>query len=534
VGSNIIFRTETLNREDFIKQLKVSDKTWDFIVIGGGATGLGIAVDAASRGYTTVLLEQSDFAKATSCRSTKLVHGGVRYLQKGDVGLVIEALHERGYLRKNAPHLVRNQRFVIGNYLWWERPFYTIGLTLYDVLSGTMGMGHSHPMSRKEVIRRIPQIQQKKLKGGVSYHDGQFDDSRLAVNLMQTAIENGAIAVNHAMVTGLLKNTDGKVSGVVAEDKLDSGSFLLKGHCIINATGIFVDDIIKMDNPGEKPLVRPSQGVHLVVDKSFLGGDDAIMVPRTSDGRVMFGVPWHNRVILGTTDIPVKEFVLEPRAREEEIDFILETAGRYLSRKPQRKDVLCVFAGLRPLAAPKNNTGEAKSKEISRSHKLIVSKTGLVTITGGKWTTYRKMAEDTVNIAIRTKGLPFCKCHTKSLKIHGYSENSNGDTWISVYGSDQDEILNLYNEDPSLAEKLHPDLDFTTGEVVWAVRMEMARTVDDVLARRVRAMYLDAKASLEMAPKVASIMAGELLKDKAWEEKQVREYCEMAGSYIIS
>jgi len=523
-----------LNRENFIEQLKTTDAIWDFIVIGGGATGLGIAVDAASRGYSTVLLEQSDFAKATSCRSTKLVHGGVRYLQKGDIGLVIEALHERGYLRKNAPHLVRNQRFVIGNYLWWERPFYTIGLTLYDALSGTMGMGHSHPMSRKEAIRRIPQIRQKNLKGGVSYHDGQFDDARLAVNLMQTAVENGAVAVNHLKVTALLKNSEGKVSGVVAEDKIDGGSIKLKGHCIINATGIFVDDIIKMDNPGEKPLVRPSQGVHLVVDKSFLGGDDAIMIPRTSDGRVMFGVPWHNRVILGTTDIPVREFVLEPRAREEEIDFILETAGRYLTTKPQRKDVLCVFAGLRPLAAPKNNAGEAKTKEISRSHKLIVSRTGLVTITGGKWTTYRRMAEDTVNLAVRIQGLAFHKCRTRSLKIHGYSENNNGNKWLSIYGSDMENILKLWQENSAFSEKLHPGFDFTAGEVVWAVRMEMARTVDDVLARRVRALYLDAKASLLMAPAVAALMAKELGRDKTWEQNQVKEYTKMADSYCIS
>jgi glycerol-3-phosphate dehydrogenase len=522
-----------LNRENFIQQLKVSDKTWDFIVIGGGATGLGIAVDAASRGYTTVLLEQSDFAKATSCRSTKLVHGGVRYLQKGDVGLVIEALHERGYLRKNAPHLVRNQRFVIGNYLWWERPFYTIGLTLYDLLSGTKRFGNSHPLSRKETIKRIPRIEQKNLKGGVSYHDGQFDDSRLAVNLMQTATENGAVVVNYVKVTGLRKNSEGKVSGVTACDMIGGDSFVLTGHCIINATGIFVDDIIRMDNPVQKPLVMPSQGVHLVVDQSFLGGDDAIMVPKTSDGRVMFGVPWHNRVILGTTDIPVKEFVLEPKARAEEIDFILETAGRYLSKKPQRKDVLCVFAGLRPLAAPKENSDGAKTKEISRSHKLLVSKTGLVTITGGKWTTYRKMAEDTVDIAIKTKGLVFVKCHTKHLRIHGYLENNNGNTWISVYGSDHAGIIRLQKENPGYSEKLHPGFDFTVAEVVWAVRNEMARTVDDILARRVRVLYLDAKASVAIAPKIASIMAKELHKDKTWEETQISEYRDLADSYIL-
>jgi glycerol-3-phosphate dehydrogenase len=523
-----------LNREDYIRQLKDSKEQWDFIIIGGGATGLGIAVDAASRGYKTVLLEQSDFAKATSCRSTKLVHGGVRYLQNGDVALVREALHERGYMKKNAPHLVKDQRFIIGSYRWWERPFYTIGLTVYDLLSGKMSMGRSLPMSRNTVIRYIPGIVQKSLKGGVVYHDGQFDDSRLAVNLMQTAIDKGATVVNYCRVLQLLKDTEGKMAGVVAEDVYNGGSFDLKGSCIINATGIFVDSIIQMDNPKEKPLVRPSQGIHLVVDKSFLGGDDAIMVPKTSDGRVMFGVPWHNRVILGTTDIPVKEFVLEPKALEEEVDFILETAGRYLTKKPQRKDVLCVFAGLRPLAAPKKNADETKTKEISRSHKLLVSPSGLVTITGGKWTTYRRMAEDTVNLALKTKGLHVKACQTKNLKIHGYRENSYRSDWLYIYGSDQDEILRLQKDNPAYREKLHKDFDFTIGEVVWAVRKEMARTVDDVLARRVRALYLDARASLTMAPKVAAILAEELHKDKNWEEKQVNEYKEIAKAYILS
>ena len=325
-----------LERESLLDELKTSNRNWDFIIIGGGATGLGIAVDASSRGYSTVLLEQADFAKATSGRSTKLVHGGVRYLQNGDIALVWEALHERGYLRKNAPHLVKNQRFIIGNYKWWEKPFYTIGLTLYDLLAGTMSLGRSKPMSRKDVIKSIPQIVRKHLKGGVVYHDGQFDDSRLAMNLMQTAREHGALVVNHTGVIKLLKDAGGQVYGVVAEDKISGGSFSLEGKCIINSTGIFVDSIIQMDDPGTRPLVRPSQGVHLVVDKSFLGGDDAIMIPKTSDGRVMFGVPWHNRVILGTTDVPVKEFVLEPKAMNEEVEFILVTAGRFLTKNPER------------------------------------------------------------------------------------------------------------------------------------------------------------------------------------------------------
>jgi glycerol-3-phosphate dehydrogenase len=351
---------------------------------------------------------------------------------------------------------------------------------------------------------------------------------------MQTAAENGAVTLNHFPVTRLLKNSAGKLCGVQAEDAIDGGSFEIKGRCIVNATGIFVDDIIKMDNPGQKPLVRPSQGVHLVVAKSFLGAEDAIMVPRTSDGRVMFGVPWHDRIILGTTDIPVKEFVLEPKAREEEIDFILETAGRYLSVKPQRKDVLCVFAGLRPLAAPKEDTGTARTKEISRSHKLILSKSGLVTITGGKWTTYRKMAEDTVNLAVSLQKLSSRKCITRNLMIHGAAGKPGDDKdWLSVYGSDIDGITGLYSENPQFAEKLHPSFDFTAAGVVWAVRHEMARTVDDVLSRRVRALYLDAKASVEMAPAVASLMAGELKKDKKWEEDQVRHYTNLASSYIL-
>jgi glycerol-3-phosphate dehydrogenase len=479
------------------------------------------------------LLEQSDFAKATSGRSTKLVHGGVRYLQNGDVGLVVEALRERGYLKTNAPHLVTDQRFIIGNYLWWEKPFYTIGLTLYDLLAGSMRLGRSLPMRRSEVIRQIPQIRQKGLKGGVVYHDGQFDDARLAVNLMQTAAEQGATVLNHVRVSRLLKDHQNRLAGVAAEDMIDGGAFELKGKCIINATGVFVDDIIRMDNPDSKPIVRPSQGVHLVVDRSFLGGDDAIMIPRTSDGRVMFAVPWHNRVILGTTDIPVREAVLEPKALDEEVDFILETAGRYLARKPERADVMSVFAGLRPLAAPKKETEEKKTKEISRSHKLIVSSSGLVTITGGKWTTYRKMAEDAVDMAIKTGGLPFRECRTRHLKIHGYMNVTDRKDWLHIYGSDREEIVMLRGEAAGNEQRLHQGFDFTTAEVVWAVRREMARTVDDVLARRVRALYLDARASVEMAPKVAAIMAKELGKDHQWEEQQVADYKLIAEGYIL-
>ena len=521
-----------MTRKKNIEFLKNNNNCWDFIVIGGGATGLGIAVDAACRGFKTVLLEQSDFAKATSGRSTKLVHGGVRYLQKGDLTLLHEALRERGFLRRNAPHLVKDQRFIIANYQWWEKPFYTIGLTLYDRMAGKLGFGRSFPMSKASVIKAIPQIIQKGLRGGVAYHDGQFDDARLAVNLMQTAIEKGAVVVNYAKVTGLLKY-GGKVSGVTVHDEIGGECFDLKGKCMVNATGIFVDEIIQMDDKEKTPMVRPSQGVHLVVDRSFLGGDDAIMIPRTSDGRVLFGVPWHNRLILGTTDTPVKEFVLEPRPLEEEIDFILNTSAAYLVRPPQREDVLCVFAGLRPLAAPKRHADEKKTKEISRRHKLISSDSGLITITGGKWTTYRQMAQETVDLGIKKCGLPAKKCVTKNIQIHGYQPTAEYHNWRYVYGSDGDKILALQNEKQEYAEKLHPGFDFTVAEVVWAVRDEMAVTVEDVLARRVRALYFDARASMEIAPKVARIMAQELEKDETWVKSQVKDFIELANGYVL-
>jgi len=520
-------------RENNVSLLKTSDVLWDFIVIGGGATGLGIAIDAASRGFNTVLLEQSDFAKSTTGRSTKLVHGGVRYLQKGDVALVREALYERGLLLRNASHLVRDQRFIIANYHWWEKPFYTIGLTLYDWIAGKQSFGRSLPLSRAKVIEAIPQVLQEGLRGGVIYHDGQFDDSRLAVNMMQTAAEQGALVVNYAKVTALLKD-NGRVCGVVVRDEIGGDSFELKGTCVINATGIFVDDIIQMDDENTEPMVRPSQGIHLVVDRSFLGGDDAIMIPKTSDGRVLFGVPWHNRIILGTTDTPVKDFVLEPVALEEEIEFILKTSAAYLARPPERKDVLCVFAGLRPLAAPKRNADATKTKEISRSHKLITSKSGLITITGGKWTTYRKMAQDAVDLGIKNCGFPKKDCVTKEMKIHGCQPASDVCNWRYVYGSDGEKLLTLQNERPEYAEKLHAAFDFTAADVVWAVREEMAMTVDDVLARRVRALFLNARASIEVAPIVASIMAQELGRDKAWADNQVKDYTELAKGYVLS
>lgn len=508
-----------------------SEPAWDLLVIGGGATGLGVALDGISRGYKTLLLEQVDFAKGTSSRSTKLVHGGVRYLAQGDIGLVREALHERGLLLQNAPHLVKKQDFIIPNYEWWGGAFYTIGLKVYDLLAGKLSLGASRHLGKAETLRRLGNLKANGLKGGVLYHDGQFDDARLAINLAQTAIEQGGTVLNHFDVRGLLKDAAGNMAGVTAADQETGRLYELKAKAVVNATGIFVDEILRMDQPGARPLVRPSQGVHIVLDKSFLPGDAAIMIPKTDDGRVLFAVPWHGRVVLGTTDTPLNDHSAEPRALAHEIDFILRTAGRYLARAPQRSDALSVFAGLRPLAAPQN--GSEKTREISRSHKILVSAAGLITITGGKWTTYRRMGQDTVDKAIALGQLPAAESHTAHLPIHGAQPTSDHRHHHYVYGSDQPALLALITQQPELGQKLDETLEFLQAEVVWAARHEMARTVEDVLARRVRVLFLDAAVAIRMAPTVAALLAQELGHSRAWQQQQVVAFTQLAQGYLL-
>lgn len=513
-----------------INQLK-NNTNRDVIVIGGGASGLGIALDSISRGYSTLLLEQSDFAKGTSSRSTKLVHGGVRYLAQGNIGLVVEALYERGLLRKNAPHLFQNQPFIIPVYNAWDKFYYSIGLKIYEFLSGKLSLGSSKQINKRTTLARLKTIKADKIKGGVVYYDGQFDDSRLAINIAQTCIEKGAVVLNYFPVKELTKNNDGSVNGVITEDKETGKSFSIKGKTVINATGVFTDDILKMDNPAAKNTIRPSQGVHLIFDKSFLPGSDAIMIPKTDDGRVLFLVPWNNKLVVGTTDTLINEHSLEPVALESEIEFILNTANRYLSKTVRREDVLSVFAGLRPLAAPQGDG--KKTKEISRGHKIIVSDSGLVSIIGGKWTTYRRMAQDTINKAIEIGKLPKRKCATKSLLIHGAVEIDKNSSPSKIYGSDAEEIKKTIEEKPELGEKLHPRLDFTKAVIIWAIKNEMARTIDDILARRARALFIDAKAAIEIAPAIAEIMANEFNKNEDWKENQVIEFTNIAKQYIL-
>lgn len=518
----------TANRNRMLDNIKSHPSEWDVIIIGGGATGLGAAVDAASRGFKTILLEQHDFSKGTSSRSTKLVHGGVRYLKQGNISMVLEALRERSILLKNAPHIVRNQSFIVPNYKWWEGIFYSIGMKMYDLLAGKRNIGLSSKLSRKKTIKKLPTIRDQGLRGGVLYYDGQFNDSRLAINLAQTALKHDATVLNYAKVVKLITSKN-KISGVKVKDQLTGDHFNLTGQVVINATGIFTDDILKMEDANRKNIIVTSQGVHVVLDKKFLPGESALMVPKTDDGRVLFAVPWYDKVIIGTTDTPVKNPTMEPQALEHEIDFILTHASKYLSTKPTRKDIKSIFAGLRPLVKPDNSKD---TSSISRDHTLMVSSTGLITITGGKWTTYRKMAEETIDQAIKTANLPPKKCITENLKIHGWKMDVNFKEPLHQYGSDKSSIEKLIAARPELDEKIHQLLPYKKAEVVWSVHNELAVTVEDILSRRTRSLLLDAKASIEAAPVVARLMANENGEDEVWQAQQITDYEELAKAYV--
>lgn len=518
-----------MNRADQIRRLDARLEPWDLIVVGGGATGVGVAIDAAARGYGVLLLERHDFGKGTSSRSTKLVHGGVRYLEQGNLSLVMEALRERGLLLENAPHLVRNLGFVVPAYDWWESPFYGVGLKLYNLLAGKYGFGASRILSKEETLERLPTINTEGLRGGVIYFDGQFDDARLLIHLVATAWEQGAALLNYAPVTGVTKDGIGFVNGVRFRD-LESGlEREARARVIINATGAFSDSFRALADPAVEPIVAPSQGVHLVFDASFLSSASAIMVPHTGDGRILFAIPWHGHVVVGTTDTPIDSTPLEPTAFDREIEFILETASRYLAKKPTRADILSVFVGIRPLVKAE---GAANTASLSRSHTVRVENSGIITICGGKWTTYRHMAEDGVNQAATFARLPERACMTASLNIHGHLPNAERHGWLSVYGSDAPKIRALMERDPALAAPLCERLPYTGAEIVWAAREEMARTVEDALARRTRALFLDARAAMEMAEIAAALMARELNRTAEWASAQAAEFRETARGYL--
>lgn len=518
----------TFKREESLTKLKDSEQLWDVLIIGGGATGLGVALDATSRGLKTLLIEQGDFATGTSSRSTKLAHGGVRYLAQGNISLVFEALKERGLMLKNAPHLVNMLPFIIPSYNWWEKYFYGIGLKIYDWMAKSLRLQKTKILSSEKVKTFLPNLKKDKLNGGILYYDGQFDDSRLAINIAQTAAENGGVLINYMKAVGLLKDEKGKITGAKVKDIENDQELQIKAKTVINATGAFVDEILRMNDSSKPPLVKASQGIHLVLDKSFMKSDHALMIPSTSDGRVLFALPWHNHLLVGTTDTPIEEHKLEPIALKSEIDFILNNLHQYLAKKPTKKDILSIFAGLRPLVQPDKAKG---TKEISRDHKLTVSRSNLITITGGKWTTYRKMAEDVVNTVLKIGDFKNRDCKTEQLKIHGYSNEIRNDH-LKIYGSDATHIEELARKNPSLEKKLHPRFPNIKAEVIWAVRKEMARNIEDVLARRLRILFLDAKAAIDIAPEIAHLMAKELKRDENWESSQIIKFVSMAQNYL--
>ncbi|RPJ69665.1 MAG: glycerol-3-phosphate dehydrogenase/oxidase [Acidobacteria bacterium] len=518
-----------MTRQLLLDRIAGHAEPWDLLIIGGGATGVGAAVDAATRGYDVLLLEQHDFGKGTSSRSTKLVHGGVRYLQQGNVPLVMEALKERGLLRQNAPHLVRELAFVVPNYLWWEAPFYGIGMRVYDMLAGRHGFGHSRVLTTEEVLGRIPMLEQEGLRGGVLYHDGQFDDSRLLIDLVLTAADHGGCLLNYAPVVRLRKDGAGYVNGAIFRDVETGNEHEVSARCVINATGAFSDAVRRMDDAAAPPMIAASQGVHIVLPKRFLGGDTAVMVPRTRDARVMFAIPWHDHTVVGTTDTPITDITLEPRPLPEEIDFILETASGYLTENPARSDILSVFTGIRPLV----KAGDAgNTAALSREHTIQISKAGLVTIAGGKWTTYRKMAEDCVNHAATLAGLEERPCVTRDLRIHGYHPSAPQFGAYADYGAEAFALQGLVEGRPELDAVLDAGAQVRAAQVFWALRHEMARTVDDVLARRTRVLSIDARAAMRLAPAVAALMAAEMGRDESWQREQVDDFIAIAERYL--
>jgi len=523
-----------MNRHAMLLQATARETPWDMVVIGGGATGVGVAVDAAARGFAVLLLEAEDFGKGTSSRSTKLIHGGVRYLEQGNISLVMEALKERGLLRQNAPHLVHDLAFIVPNYSWWEAPFYGIGMKVYDLLAGKYGFGRSRILTAEETIERLPNLQTEGLRGGVIYYDGQFDDTRLLIHMAATAADHGATLLNYAPALGVLKDADGFANGVTFSDSESGEQHTVLARVVINATGIFADKVRRMTDPEAGLMIAPSQGIHLVFEQSFLRANAAIMVPKTSDGRVLFAIPWHGHTVVGTTDTPIHEVSYEPLPFQEEIDFILDTAAQFLSRPPTREDILSVYVGIRPLVKMEDKAeGGQKTSTLSRDHTIHIDHAGLITIAGGKWTTYRYMAEDCVNHAITLGTLDDRECNTRGLHLHGYYAAPEELGSLAVYGSDAEAIKAIAAEDARMLEPMHSDLPYCEAEVIWAVRSEMARTVEDVLARRTRALFLNARAAIAMAPRVAEIMARELGAGAAWMEGQVAAFRAVAQGYLV-
>lgn len=506
---------------------EINNSKFDVIVIGGGATGLGCAVEAVTRGYKTLLLEAVDYAKATSSRSTKLFHGGVRYLAQGDIPLVRSALKERYTNIQNAPHIAKETSFIIPCYNYLGIPFYYTGLKLYDLLAGSLNLSPSKYLSKYEIINKIPNINANNLKGGIQYSDGEFDDTRMAVSLLRTFLSFGGVASNYLKVTNFIKENN-KIAGVEMLDTLSNEKLEAKGSCFINATGIFSDNLRIIDKSNSNKVIKFAQGIHIVINKENFEGRASLLVPKTKDGRVLFCVPWHNKVLCGTTDTSVKKAEYEPRALLKEINFVLNTTNDYLDKKVDLSNVQSIYTGIRPLVID----GHSSTSKIARDDKKFISDSGLITIAGGKWTTYRKMGETTLDFAIQHSLLKSTKSRTNSLKLHGYLSKKDVHKIpesYRVYGSDYNELSVMKGFNIQLSDKL----DINEAQVEFAVHFEQAETIEDILARRTRCLLLDAKEAVNIAPKVAKIMAHILKKDQDWQNEQISNFNATAQNYII-
>lgn len=503
----------TLNRRESLHEIQQGG-VWDVLILGGGANGLGCALDASLRGYRTLLLEKNDFAAGTSSRSSKMIHGGVRYLKRGDIPMVRSALRERDILLRNTGGLVKEQRFIIPLYSVIDLGLYMAGMRVYDLLAQGQQMKRSQFLSAAAVRQCLPGLCSIGLKGGIAYSDGHFDDARLALSIAQGAARQGATLMNYASAVGLLKaSRAGKVEGVMVHDEHTHQEYEIRSRLIINATGVFVDSILAMDNPHLRKLHRISQGSHIVLPAEFLPGDYAMLIPKTSDGRVLFCLPWYGRLLIGTTDMEMTRATEEPHPQERELNFLLNTCSRYLARKPDFTAILSMFSGQRPLP---DRYGSKPTKQLSREHRIDISSSGLVSILGGKWTTYRAVAQEALDKGLASIG-DECRSHSTDM------------VKLGELGTQMSEIE---EEDPKNRELISPHFPYKIAQIIAAVRYEMAATLTDVMARRTRMLLLDVRKARQCAPQVAHIMAKELGEKEPWIQRQQKDFYQLTRQYL--
>ncbi|XP_075140584.1 glycerol-3-phosphate dehydrogenase, mitochondrial isoform X2 [Leptodactylus fuscus] len=532
-------------------------KEFDVLVIGGGATGCGCALDAVTRGLKTALVERDDFSSGTSSRSTKLIHGGVRYLQKAimrlDVEqykLVKEALHERANLLEIAPHLSAPLPIMLPVYKWWQMPYYWVGIKAYDLVAGSQCLKTSYVLSKSKALELFPMLQKDRLVGAIVYYDGQHNDARMNLAIALTAARYGAATANYTEVVGLLKKTDlesgtERVCGARCRDVLTGQEFNVRAKCVINATGPFTDSLRKMDNQQTSKICQPSAGVHIVMPGYYSPDNMGLLDPATSDGRVIFFLPWEKMTIAGTTDTPT-EVTHHPIPTEEDINFILTEVRNYLSSdvEVRRGDVLAAWSGIRPLVTNPNSTD---TQSISRNHVVDVSETGLVTIAGGKWTTYRSMAEDTLDAAIKAHNLKSGPCRTVGLFLEGGKdwsptlyirlvqdyglESEVAQHLAATYGDKAFEVAKLAKVTgkrwPIVGKRLVSEFPYIEAEVKYALR-EYACTAVDVISRRTRLAFLNVQAAEEALPRIVDIMGKEL----NWKDQRKKEELEAAKQFL--